>query len=192
MIDPDNFTRYDRSIPELEEMILFCVAAAGHNGHSSAAAVDRLLKSLRGMHGNIRSPFKLIRLCSQLKLFMKMDGIGCYNAKKKTFEKLANSYLNLRTCTVDDLERIPGIGPKTSRLFLLHSRPHQSLIPLDRHILRYMREHGYPAPLSTPSSRNQYSRWEIEALDLARKQGMSAAEFDQWVWRQYRVKAKGA
>jgi thermostable 8-oxoguanine DNA glycosylase len=99
-----------------------------------------------------------------------------------------NSGIDLKTCTVDDLESIPGIGPKTARCFLIHSRPNQQLGALDTHILRYMREQGYDVPKSTPSSKKYKEvekKWLKLANEISKKTGKTLAEVDLDIWRKY-------
>jgi len=54
--------------------------------------------------------------------------------------EIVKSNLDLATCSVSDLEKIRGIGPKTARMFVLCARPNQKLAVLDTHILSFMRE----------------------------------------------------
>jgi thermostable 8-oxoguanine DNA glycosylase len=97
--------------------------------------------------------------------------------------------LNLRTCTVDDLETIRGIGMKTSRLFVLHTRKDSMCIPLDVHILHYLRDNGYDVPKATPGSKKKYRIIEKLCVQLARKAGKSCADWDLDIWNVYRKKA---
>ena len=46
---------------------------------------------------------------------MKRFGFGCYNNKSETFWNLANSNLDLKTCTIESLESIKGIGRSEER-----------------------------------------------------------------------------
>jgi 3-methyladenine DNA glycosylase/8-oxoguanine DNA glycosylase len=133
MIDPTNITNYYLSYNALEEHILFWVCAAGKNGKTAAKCLDNLLNAWRpfsSLYVKNPSPFRIIRdidlsgdeLISGLPEQLRIHGIGCYNNKAKTFYALANSNINLHTCSLDDLEAIHGIGPKTARCFLMHSR----------------------------------------------------------------------
>jgi thermostable 8-oxoguanine DNA glycosylase len=101
--------------------------------------------------------------------------------------------LDLRTCTIADLEAIKGIGPKTSRFFMLHSRPDQELIVLDIHILRYLkRRFRMKVPKSTPSGK-RYLAIEAEAIRRIKKHmpnWKSFAEFDLNAWILMRSKGK--
>ena len=184
-VDPDKITEYDSSVPELELRILFWVCAAGKNGNTAARCLQSLLNKWKALG---RSPFAIVRNIPNLAQEMKESGIGCYGNKSKTFIQLANSCINLKTCTVDDLEDIYGIGPKTARCFLIHSRPNQRLAGLDTHVLKYLREQGIDAPTSTPTGK-KYRELELQFLALADKAGKSVADFDLEIWLSYRKKS---
>lgn len=92
--------------------------------------------------------------------------------------------LNLKSCSVDDLENIYGIGPKTARCFLIHSRPNMRFAGLDTHILKYLRGLGYEVPKTTPTGK-KYKEIEQIFLNLVDKSGKSVAEFDLEIWRKY-------
>ena len=86
---------------------------------------------------------------------------------------------------MEDLEAIPGIGPKTSRFFLLHTRPNQEIAVLDTWILKYLKNAGYNAPKATPSGK-KYLELEKNFLFEARKNNMKPADFDIYIWRNFR------
>jgi thermostable 8-oxoguanine DNA glycosylase len=189
MIDPEKVTEYDQRTNRLEEFILFWVCAAGKNGRTAARCLDKLLYALditRTM-----SPFAAIRATkANLPQLMKKCGIGCYNSKAKSFRQLANTGLNLRTCTVDDLESIHGIGMKTSRCFIMHSRKNAQVAGIDTHLLKHLRAKGIKdVPKSTPGSKKQYLRLEKEILRLAKEANMAPADYDLMVWNKYSVKS---
>lgn len=190
MIDPTKITNYELSIPELEEHLLFWVCAAGKNGVTAAKCLDKLLTTLRNRYGKIYTPFSLIRLIEvdgDLPELMRQSGIGSYNNKSNTFVQLANANLYLKECTVDDLESIKGIGPKTARCFLIHSRPNQRLAGLDTHILRFLKDRGYKVPKSTPTGK-KYKEVEQWFLKEADKSGKDISTFDLEIWNEYRKK----
>ena len=191
LVDPIHFTDYNRNKIQLEAAILFCILAAGKAALPAARALDRLLANARlHLFSNEESPFSLLYLVgySQLALLMQHSGIGCYNRKSQTIFKLIDSDLDIKTCTTTELERIYGIGPKTSRFFIVHTRPNQRLAVLDRHILNFLREHGHTVPNSTPTNAKKYRKLEDLALWYADKAKMSPADWDLYIWNQYRRK----
>ena len=131
-------------------------------------------------------PFKAIRNYGFKRLpeTLKRNGIGCYNHKAKSFWELANSNLNLKTCLPSDLEEIHGIGLKTSRCFVLHSRRNARYAGLDTHLLKFLADKGYEVPKSTPAKK-EYLRLEQIFVKLADEAGMSSADFDLMLWRKY-------
>lgn len=182
MIDVSNITNYNYSYSELEELILFWILAAGKNGKTASICLERLLISL----GKEASPFQMI-LSFGYELLperMKNCGIGCYNGKAKTIWDLVHSNLDLTICSCDDLEKIKGIGCKTSRGFIVHSRKIADYAVIDRHLLSYLKTLGYDVPLSTPSNKKTYS--EIEKLFLSLIPfGFTVSSFDLLIWRVY-------
>lgn len=197
MIDPTKITKFDCSTAELEELILFWVCAAGKNGLTAARCLDSLLTDWLGSVKCIKAaptPFDIVRFIAHktdLAEQMRKHGIGCYRAKAKTFKALAYSNLDLHTCTVEDLETIPGIGPKTARCFLIHSRPNQQYAGLDTHILKFLADKGYKVPSSTPTGR-KYRELETVFLELAAKAGKAVADFDLEIWNRYRAVKRSA
>ena len=179
MIDPDNILNFAATTAELEELVLFWVAAAGHNAHSTARALERFLGP------RCRSPFaKLRRLpADELPRRLQSCGFGCYTQRARSFRWLAFSRLDLRTCTVEELVACPGIQWKTAKAFILYTRPGESHIIIDRHFLAYMREAGYRAvPKASPKAIKQYTYWELRGFDEARHLQLSPLEFDQRFW----------
>ncbi len=190
MIDPINMTQYDLSHEKLEETLLFAVCAAGKNAVTTAKCLETFLNKCRYVLNDNNSPFKLIELADQvlnLEQTIRSSGLGCYNNRAKSFRALYSRGLNLKECSIEELESIPGIGPKTSRFFLLHTRRDVKLAALDVHILRYMGDHGIVVPKSTPTG-VKYLHLEQKFLELAQKSGKSVAEFDLDIWREYRKK----
>jgi len=183
MIDPWNITNCNRSAQELEELLLFCVAVAGKTAGMIAEGLDDFLASHPG-----ESPFdKIRRLVRRNELLeaIKASRLGKHSRLNRAFTELAAANIDLARCTCDELEAIHGIGPKTSRFFILHTRPDQKVAVLDTHILRYMKELGYEnVPASTPTG-NRYREIEQDFIALADREGRDIAEFDLWIWRQY-------
>ncbi len=188
MVDPVNLTRYDLSDAELEEYILFGIAAAGKSALPTARALQQFLSELHLVSGtNAWQPFQAIRQFDrqELAVRLKKNGIGCYNQRARSFHTIAHMELDLQYCTPEELERCPGIRFKTSRLFILHTRRNARVACLDTHILKHLRILGYDAPISSPQSRKKYLELEAAFLELAKKERMSVAELDLMLWRKY-------
>lgn len=194
LIDASNITDYNLSYNDLEVHILFWICAAGKNGDTSAKALYKFLSYWEDKL-NIKSPFDIIRkvykkygldyLANQLKI----NGIGCFNNKAKSFLDLVNSKIDLKNCTVDELENIRGIGPKTARCFLIHSRKDQNYAGLDVHVLRFLRDKGHDVPKSTPNGK-KYLELEKIFLQYVKKSNMNVSDFDLYVWKTYSGRSK--
>lgn len=210
MINPDYVTNFNRTVPELEEFLLFSVAAAGKDGWLIARALQRFLKATRQLAGKRLRPFGCISYLNNvpgretddgadLAIRLKNAGFGCFNGRARSFTEIVEAQLDLRNCDTWTLQRIHGISFKTSRLFILHSREGQNLIPIDRHMLRYaekqpeikqaLEELGFEWPNDPPSSPTAYLALERVLVEWAQqKMEMTCAEFDIWVWRNNRKK----
>lgn len=198
MIDPKKITNYNRTDAQLEEFLLFCIMVAGHNAQTTAKTLDKLLARAYRHDANlgitndfIMSPFKYLQLVIEdidnkgkttLNQWLAHFSVGCYNRVARTIKELLSAKLNLRECSVSELEAIHGIGPKTSRFFITHSRKDQRFAILDVHILSFMRERGLNAPKSTPSGK-KYALLEKEFLKMVDASGMSPADFDLMIWK---------
>jgi hypothetical protein len=101
--------------------------------------------------------------------------LGQYTKLTKAFRQSLN--LNLKTCTIADLEAIHGAGAKTARYFMLHTRPNQRIACLDTHVIRHMRDLGLTDQKGTPGGK-KYAELEQVFLNLADQSGMSVADFD--------------
>lgn len=187
MIDPTKITNFKSTKEELEEALLFWVAVAGKSAIPTAKRLDQLLRDVSALPFAPLKPFDDLRREGTSPVIMaellKKYGFGCYQSKGKTFYDLMQRNLDLKTCTVDDLMAIHGIGPKTARCFLIHTRPNARYAGLDTHILRYLRDQGHNAPMSTPTGK-KYLLWEKVFLDLV-PADKPVAELDLEIWRLY-------
>lgn len=191
LVDPIQFTNYNRTVPQLEAMLLFSVLVAGKAALPTARALDRFLNlALTKYISKSKYPFKVLNkpyfTRDRLAAMLRACGVGCYNQKCITVHQIVRSGLNLQTCTVDQLTAIHGIGPKTARMFLLHSRPNQRYAALDVHILHYLRDLGHDVPRNTPGSARRYAEIEQLCLRFADDLNMSPADWDLMVWNHYR------
>lgn len=186
MIDPHNI-KLNMRPNELQEFALFAISVPGHNADATARCLDRALK-LMGWPGIHTSPFRAVMHYSEqhLAMLLQEGGVGRYNAIARTMQELASSGLNLATCTREELESIYGIGPKTSRFFIMYSRPEEAdnYAVLDVHILRWMRENlGIDTPKNTPTSHKRYAQLEQQFLSAARERGLSSRDLDTVIWQ---------
>jgi thermostable 8-oxoguanine DNA glycosylase len=183
MIDPINVTDYNRTENELQEFIAFGLLVTGKNAITTSRLLDNFIKDFKYEDDTLFEVFKRFEL-TVLSQALKDYGFGCYNAKAKGIYQLVRANLNLRTCTVDDLEKISGIGKKTSRFFVLHTRQDAQCIPLDVHILHYLRDLGHDVPKATPCNK-KYLEIEKICLKYVSSSKKTCAEWDLDTWRTY-------
>lgn len=184
MIDPNNVTKYSRTDDELLEFWLFCLFVRGKNADVQAKKLEAFLERLGGARGLLdKGP-------DEIHEALRVVGAGQYKtlsqAIHQTIENIKKNEKFLQIATVDDLESIPGVGPKTSRFFILHSRPKARVAVLDTHILKYLSEVlEERVPKSTPTGK-KYRALEDAFLFQADFHGIDPAEMDLAIWRASR------
>jgi thermostable 8-oxoguanine DNA glycosylase len=191
MIEPTNITNYNRTQAELEEFLMFAILVAGKTAKTQAKKLDSFLMDHPVKNGTLNdkkdSPFefmqRLINL-NMLKLWMMDCKLGQYNRLDKAIRGILQFQGKLDSVSVEELESIEGIGSKTSRFFLLHSRPNQKLAVLDTHILKYMAAQGYSVPKTTPNKK-KYKAIEEDFLYECRILKKTPAELDLEIWKSY-------
>ena len=180
MIQPTAVTNFSRSDDELETFWLFCLFVAGKNSDIAANKVGRFLQKRGG-----QTPFAYLRgQANSLHNLLVANKVGQYGRLERAITQSVE--LDLRAATLADLTAIHGVGPKTARFFLLHSRRDCECAVLDVHILRWLREEcGVDdAPAQTPAMGEQYERLERLCLSLMKAHfpGLSVAEIDLLLW----------
>jgi len=192
MIDAANITDYNLNYEELEARIIFWILAAGKNGTRAAKIINAMIDFWQKDYPGI-TPFSSLFLydMEETKELCKYYKTGCHSHKAKSLYQICRADLDLKTCSVEDLESIYGIGMKTSRCFIIHSREDAECAGLDTHMLKYLASLGYDVPKSTPS-RKLYLTLEKIVIKLAKEKGMSPADFDLAVWNSYKVVDKAA
>lgn len=188
MINPKDITNYNRTLPELEEFLLFSILVAGKKSTTTAIKLEKFLRSQRLYGVNDFSPMQFISFLERgdglLRKAITKAKFGQYTRIEAAFRGIMKIYGRLRSVSVAELESIKGIGPKTARFFVLHTRKDQNHAVLDTHILRYLREHGLKTPKTTPSGK-KYLELEKNFLDIAKMLNVSPAKLDLEIWTNY-------
>jgi thermostable 8-oxoguanine DNA glycosylase len=203
MIDPYDLTKpWDQK--RLQEWFLFGICVAGKNARQTADKVEAMLEDIRqnecscslrpfrkiaATHTAHVEPFANIEAAinrGKLDYYLRKHKLGQYKRINKAFQGMIK--IDPATVTLEELEQIHGIGAKTARMLLLYTRPDQEMIPLDTHILKWMRANGYDAPKSTPPPGKKYRELERAFILEGKLRGLNAKEWDTLVWQQY---AKG-
>lgn len=185
MIDAYDVTIFDRSDHELEEFLMFCLAVAGKKATVIAQKIDQLLCGAEAGE----TPFDYVaRLDAQGLLHDRLRAVklGKYRVLSRAYPAVASLFKGrLREVSPADLETVVGIGPKTARYFLLHSRKDPGPIAvIDTHVMKFLRHIGHDVPLRLPT-RAEYPRLEALMIEAAGRSGMSMADFDLAVWSHY-------
>lgn len=176
---------------EVQAKLLYSMIVAGKSANFADKATRTLLTIASQMakvtYGKIQ-PFDLFQQLTSKQLmyclrkartgnYTKLwKAIGCVNTA------FATKSLDLMTCAPEELEKIHGIGPKTSRFFIMWIRPEEKFAALDVHVLRWLRAKGHDAPKSTPQSTKQYRRLELIFLDYAKQMKKTPRDLDYEIW----------
>ena len=186
-INPKKITDFNRTKADLELFAVFAVCVAGKKAQQTADKVNDNFRDVATPTKQL-TPFEAIKNLVDIKVFvayLKMAKMGQYRRIYRALRDLVESGIDLKTCTVEELEAIHGIGPKTSRFIIMHSRPNQRLATLDTHILRWMRDQGIETPKATPQSKKLYKELEDKFLTLCDKCAILPSQLDLEIWKQY-------
>ena len=186
-INPKKITDFNRTKADLELFAVFAVCVAGKKAQQTADKVNDNFRDVATPTKQL-TPFEAIKNLVDIKVFvayLKMAKMGQYRRIYRALRDLVESGIDLKTCTVEELEAIHGIGPKTSRFIIMHSRPNQRLATLDTHILRWMRDQGIDTPKATPQSKKLYQKLEQKFLTLCDKCAILPSQLDLKIWKQY-------
>ena len=181
-INPNNLTNYSWNDDELEEFWIFSICVAGKNADTTTKVVEKLLKG----RGDL-SPFAYIASLTRIRRLeqrLRKARTGQYKRITRALSESLPLMHKLNSCSIDDLESIFGVGMKTSRFFLLHTRRNIEVAVLDTHILKFLRDKGYDAPKNTPS-KSAYRKWEEIYLEEAKKFDIPLADLDLLLWKIY-------
>jgi len=187
MIQPTSITDFNRSNRELEAFWLFSMFVAGKNSDFAAAKVHAVMNKF---DQGVEPIYQMRAMTVQgIEDLLRACRVGQYGRLTKAI--LGTMGVDLRTATLDELMAIHGIGPKTARFFLVHSRADCNHAVLDVHILKFLRANGYPtAPVQTPSGA-VYLKWEKVFLDICKLNypDKTIAEIDLRIWTEYSGRA---
>ena len=186
-INPKKITNFNRTKADLELFAIFAVCVAGKKSQQTADKVNNHFRDTQTPTKQL-TPFETIKSLVKIRVFgayLQMAKVGQYKRIYRALRGLAESGIDLKTCTVEDLEAIHGIGPKTSRFIIMHSRPNQRLATLDTNILRWMRDQGINTPKATPQSKKLYKELEQKFLTLCDKCAILPSQLDLKIWKQY-------
>jgi len=197
MIDPNLVTNYNRDDDDLLEFWLFCLFVRGKNANVQALKLEQFVRLLLGatQKTTLTQAMKAVNtnsaiaenLVSALLLRVKAGQYGTLAAAiQETANRIDYKADFLRCASACDLEAIHGVGPKTARYFILHTRPKARVAALDTHILRYLGDRtDMTVPSSTPTGK-RYAELEEAFLLMADFEGVDPAAMDLAIWQASR------
>lgn len=166
---------------DLEQKLLYAVCVAGKTATFADQATDRLYKLLDGptplLYLDKLHLDDITQLCVQARL-------GAYKKNARAFYELSRNPPDLQNCLPSDLERYHGIGMKTSRFFIVWTRPEALYAVLDTHILRWLRARGVWTADRTPRYAREYERIESIFIKIADSLRLTPRELDWKIWKE--------
>lgn len=205
-IDPLNITNYNRTPIELQLFFLFCIFVANKPSDVTAKKVNNMFLprydnafNLRVLEENplihdegIHSPFAVIHIMVKFKLVRKWLEhwkVGQYARFTRAIHDVHETFLlgtaHLDTITLDNLMKITGMGMKSARFFLVHSRWDQPHAILDVHVLKWLNQVYGTSHKKTPSNPQDYKLLEGLFLGECVKWKKGPAEMDTFIWQYY-------
>jgi hypothetical protein len=194
------------SYPEAERFLLFAMLVAGKRSDVQDEKLrDFLSQSIiadddgstftlvpprartNGV-GQPGSPFEWIRKLDEhnvLEATCRKHKLGKYTTIVPGFRQLAASDIDILDTGVEELQEISGIGPKTSRFYLLRTGQLEDAAALDTHILSWLQDQGYDAPGETPSPGLAYDKWQDVFIEEADRRGLTPSGLDARIWNEY-------
>lgn len=164
---------------EVEARLLYSIIVAGKSAKFTEGVMNRLFPGAASPFDRLRE----LRKAGGIEKALREARSGNYGKIARAFEEILDAKLNLLTVTPEELEKIHGIGPKTSRFFIIWTRPQERYAALDVHVLRWLRKQGYKAPNATPTGR-KYRELELAFLAEADKRSMTPRELDAQIWEE--------
>ena len=196
MINPAKVTNYNRTQSELQEFLLFCINVSGKKSAVEAPKLEVFLERVRSITGHAKPfdgmtklyftrPDRHNRDDNRLLEIMHWAAISPYKQRYNSYSDVLKLG-DLRAVTLTRLLQVRGIGLKTARFFLSHSREDFDEPMLDTHILRFLRDQGYKdAPKGTPQNVGIYNYYANVFKMFARTLGKSVTDLDLEIWKQY-------
>jgi thermostable 8-oxoguanine DNA glycosylase len=203
-INPKEITDLNRTKPQKEKFLLFCVLCAGKSSDVMAEKLEQLLDPVdsSGPRWELRAtPLEyLVNLLrsGRLREVLEKHKIGKYDLLTKFVEKVKRNFdarivRNLYPTAEwkrEALVTIPGISYKTASLYRMHCFG-DKIACLDTHVLRWLRTEGFKGvPKASPSNWDTYRHWENVFLGECYKRDVEPNHFDLDLWKQATTKSQ--
>ena len=168
---------------QLQKKFLYCVIVAGKTAEFAKEKLQEWEWGSYVKEGEL--PFQAIRRLNQnnqLRQSFEESKTGNYTKLTRACQEIIKSDINLKTCDPEELEQIYGVGPKTSRFFVMWTRDDEEYGILDTHILKWLQEQGYDVPDDTPQNKDRYKNIQNIFLNEAKNRKMEPRELDFMIW----------
>lgn len=191
MINPTEVTNFERTPDQVEQFALFAILVAGKNSDVASKKLQEICIDVFEKSDGRRDVLTWIiethEHRHEIQDFFQSHNTGQHTRLAKHVDKMRfdiekGILLQLPVEVLQD-----RMGPKTARFFMLHSVKDCECIPLDTHILSWMRDNGADVPKSTPKPGKRYRQIEEECLAMFNEllpEGKSVAEKDLMVWKK--------
>ena len=188
-VRPEAITNYNRTRRELEVFLIFAIVVAGKKSDTQAQKLKEFYAS-RVLYGlDYLGLFDYIRELKFKGLLvdeLKMVKMGQYIRISNALSELVDKKFNLFECSLEDLVSVKGISLKTANFFLTHTRRRHKVPVLDTHVLKFLKAQGVEnVPKSTPQVVKVYNFFADKFIAIAKGLGMTVADLDLQVWKQY-------
>ena len=182
MINPSEINKIEWTDENLEEFMVFCLFVAGKKAEWAAKKANEFINIFSATKCPLISVLYFLHE-EDIEDRLREVKTGQYGRLTKALRGIGNLD-SLRTVTLEELESIHGIGPKTARFFLLYTRENFQGIVLDTHVLKWLRKQGYLVPKSNPTKR-EYLLIEQLALKTIKSQfyNISLRDADLHIWK---------
>jgi endonuclease III len=167
---------------EVQARLMYSVIVAGKSAKFANTVMARWFAANAADEEMPFAVLKRLKDSGKLEASFREARTGNYGKLTAAMSQVVDMDIDLLTCTPQQLEEIPGIGPKTSRFFIMWIRPEERYAALDVHILRWMKKFGYDVPKSTPQSSKKYAQIEQWFIAEADHMGMTPRELDAIIW----------
>lgn len=156
-----------------QEFLLFCICVAGKKADMIVPKLRQFLQGCR----NDELPFKLIDRLSINSIVdrLKECKMGRYEILARAFAACA-IHINVDATSVTFLEKLPGIGPKTARYFMVYAHGEKHAI-IDTHVKKFLRAIGCDS--------NRYYAMENVYLSICGAVGLEPRVLDDIIWRYH-------
>jgi thermostable 8-oxoguanine DNA glycosylase len=170
-------------LAEVQRKFIYSVIVAGK---SAEFARNKLGSWLETYNFDNELPFDTIkRLRGNNKLRDSFEDVktGNYTKLTRACKEVIDSGIDITNSDPDQLEQIYGVGPKTSRFFIMWTRDGEEYGILDTHILKWLQEQGYDVPDDTPQDLDRYEEIQEVFINEAKKRNLKPRDLDFKIWK---------